>query len=800
MSKWTVGRKIAVGFAVVLVILAGVAWFSVNGMGHTVTGIDGITVDAKEVISGNKLRGEMVQKEVDHLNWVNKVNALLNDANVTELDVETDHKKCGFGEWLYGEGRKHAEELVPALKDNLKAIEEPHEELHKSAIDIGLHFKQADVSLPGILAARSVDHLKWADVIRDTFLENKPALQVTTDATKCALGKWLAADEATAAYEHGTAEFKQGWDAMLVSHKELHESAVHIGETYRQIHEGLESLLLHRLLDHKNWAGKVSEALIAGKSDLGVATDPTQCAYGKFLASEEYAAYMKSFPEFAEAIEASKIPHQHLHESAIAISKAMEQGNREKAEQVFKEQTVVALDKVGECFHQAIVAEGELVQAQVAAKEIFDETTMPLLNDTLGHLDGMKVAAEQALEGMQYANNVFATKTAPNLKKVQGLLSAVGATVSEHVMTDAQMVASAEKTQDEARTTQKTVMTASIVGILVGIVLAFVIARGIIRPLKRLIDGLSQAADQVGSAAGQVSQSSQQLAEGASEQASSLEETSASLEEMSSMTRQNADNAGQANTLMNEAAQSVSRGTGSMNEMSKAIEDIKASSDETAKIIKTIDEIAFQTNLLALNAAVEAARAGDAGKGFAVVAEEVRNLAQRSAEAARSTSALIEESQQNADRGVTVTAEVAKALEEIQTSASRVGQLIGEVSAASNEQAQGIDQVNTAVAQMDQVTQSNAASSEEAASASEELSAQAEEMGTMVGELTSMVGGDGRSGALAAPRAASRAPQRPVAGRLAHAPVRASAPRPAQEKLVRPEDVIPLDDDDLGDF
>ena len=279
------------------------------------------------------------------------------------------------------------------------------------------------------------------------------------------------------------------------------------------------------------------------------------------------------------------------------------------------------------------------------------------------------------------------------------------------------------------------------IALVLGVVVAIFITRSITGPIRRIIAALTEGSEQVSSASGQVSAASQSLAEGATEQAAGLEETSSSLEEMSSMTKQNADNAQQANTLAAEAKKAAGTGAESMRRMNSAIHDIQKSSDETAKIIKVIDEIAFQTNLLALNAAVEAARAGEAGKGFAVVGEEVRNLAMRSAEAAKNTASMIEESVKNSKNGVDIATEVGKVLDEIVQSVSKTTDLVSEIAAASQEQAQGIDQVNTAVSQMDKVTQQNAANAEESASASEELSAQAESMQEVVGQLVAMVGG-----------------------------------------------------------
>ncbi len=332
------------------------------------------------------------------------------------------------------------------------------------------------------------------------------------------------------------------------------------------------------------------------------------------------------------------------------------------------------------------------------------------------------------------------------LQELSGLRSEAGAKVIEACKTTAEAgMTQTETIAKDAASSLATSSTIMIVGLAIGtliaILSAFYITGSITKLLNRIIEGLNEGAEQVASASGQVSAASQSLAEGSTEQAASLEETSSSLEEMATMVKQNADNAQQANGLATEASKAADSGSQSMERMSGAINEIQRSSDETAKIIKVIDEIAFQTNLLALNAAVEAARAGEAGKGFAVVAEEVRNLAMRSAEAAKNTSAMIEESVKNAQNGVEITSEVAKALGEIVTGIGKTTDLVSEIAIASNEQAQGIEQVNTAMRQMDTVTQQNAANAEESASASEELSAQAEQMKLAVQELVTLVGG-----------------------------------------------------------
>lgn len=288
--------------------------------------------------------------------------------------------------------------------------------------------------------------------------------------------------------------------------------------------------------------------------------------------------------------------------------------------------------------------------------------------------------------------------------------------------------------------------TAALLGLILivavsGTLLSVFIARGISRPINTIISGMEEGAVQVAAASGEVSTSSQAMAEGASVQAASIEETSSSMEEMSSMTRKNSENASQADQLMKEVTQVVGRANTSMEQMTASMAAISKASSDTSKIIKTIDEIAFQTNLLALNAAVEAARAGEAGAGFAVVADEVRNLALRAAEAAKDTSQLIEGTVQKVGEGADLVTSTNEAFGQVAETAAKVADLVAEISGASREQANGIEQVNAAISEMDKVVQGNAANAEESAAAAEELNAQADLLREYVGDLVGLISG-----------------------------------------------------------
>ncbi len=304
-----------------------------------------------------------------------------------------------------------------------------------------------------------------------------------------------------------------------------------------------------------------------------------------------------------------------------------------------------------------------------------------------------------------------------------------------------------------------------------------------VKNLQETVGGIRIATESITSAASEISQGNTDLSQRTEEQASSLEETASSMEQLTSTVKQNADNARQANQLANGARDQAEQGGSVVQKAVDAMAEINSASKKIADIIGVIDEIAFQTNLLALNAAVEAARAGEQGRGFAVVASEVRNLAQRSASAAKEIKSLISDSVEKVGEGSKLVDRSGETLTEIVNSVKKVSDIVAEIAAASQEQSIGIEQVNKAITQLDEVTQQNAALVEEAAAAAESLDDQARDMSQRMAFFRL----DESSQPASAPPPAAPQPQavsRPAAApqpapRPAAAPRPAPAPRPA---------------------
>jgi methyl-accepting chemotaxis protein len=307
------------------------------------------------------------------------------------------------------------------------------------------------------------------------------------------------------------------------------------------------------------------------------------------------------------------------------------------------------------------------------------------------------------------------------------------------------------------------------------------IVEGVNATLETLVEPIivvKGASDAINSAAQEIAAGNMNLSQRTEEQASSLEETSSSMEQLASTVKQNADNAKQANQMAEAASEVAVRGGEVVERVVDTMTAIHDSARKIVDIIGTIDGIAFQTNILALNAAVEAARAGEQGRGFAVVAGEVRNLAQRSASAAKEIKALIGDSVEKVENGAKLVETAGKTMDEVVVSVKKVTDIMGEIAAASTEQSAGIEEVNRAIGQMDEVTQQNAALVEQAAAAASSLESQANDLSATVarfrieGAATVQVRHAAKSVAARRPSAMSRA--KPVAA----AKAAASKPKP----------------------
>jgi methyl-accepting chemotaxis protein len=282
----------------------------------------------------------------------------------------------------------------------------------------------------------------------------------------------------------------------------------------------------------------------------------------------------------------------------------------------------------------------------------------------------------------------------------------------------------------------------------------------LLKALKDMNDSLVKTIGQVRLGTETITVASCEIASGNADlssrteaQASSLEETASSMEELTSTVKQNADNARQANQLVVSASTVAVKGGEVVAQVVNTMGSIKESSRKIVDIIGVIDSIAFQTNILALNAAVEAARAGEQGRGFAVVAAEVRSLAQRSAGAAKEIKSLIDDSVEKVETGGKLVDDAGQTMDEIVNSVKRVADIMGEITAASQEQSSGIEEVNRAITQMDEMTQQNAALVEQAAAAAESMQDQAQRLAAAVSAFK--LGNEGQQIALAQPQVAS---------------------------------------------
>ncbi|MBU4317656.1 MAG: CZB domain-containing protein [Proteobacteria bacterium] len=745
----SIGRQIVIGFVVILCLLIAIGAVSY-------VGINSLKTNAATVIDGNRLDAVLAQFEVDHLNWANRINAFLSNAEADAKESEADDSVCRMGQWLNSPERKKYDSRIPELSPLFTALVAPHDDFHNSLVEIKKVFKNIEPELLGVLNEGESDHLRWASQIRQAFLQKSDSLGIESDSANCVLGKWMASEAARKAYAAGSPEFKSHWDGMLESHKKLHESAKTIEEklTFKEASAAQQDRK-NLMIDLEKSAEELSamldklykEVIRPSREKAETENDISELIIWSTAEAAVNETVIRSFLEMRRDLSLyeterteelwqsyqSKVP-VYKEGMGMALSAL---NSKEELIETTNKITQMSKDWLANAEMYKLKMEAG-IKAETSAQEaqkIFNEQTMVLLDDMLLHLESLKIEVKAELEGVTEATRIYSTTTLPMLRNVQSLLGDIRSVSRRSVMTDEVML-------ESVKSTQKKVAMMSALAVLIGILFALFIPKGIVRILDVVSRQMDDAANQVASASQQVSASSQSLAGGTSQQAAAMQETASALDIMSAKTQQNAQNVREADTLMKEANAVVMRADQSMTALSTSILEISDASAETQKIVKTIDEIAFQTNLLALNAAVEAARAGEAGAGFAVVADEVRNLAIRAAEAAKNTSELIEGTSRRVQDGSEIVKKTNADFSKVSESVLKVGELLSEITLASNDQTGGIEQISRNISEIDGVTQQNAANAEESASASEEMSAQAHHMKALVNRLAAMVGGN----------------------------------------------------------
>jgi methyl-accepting chemotaxis protein len=752
-KKLSVGKRMSLGFGIVLVLLLLMVMFNNQGVRSIVT-------DARQVIDGNKLLGFINEKEIDHMTWAADVNALLTDENVTTLEVETDDHLCSLGKWLYGEGRQNAEALVPSLAPHLKAIELPHQKLHAAASRIKEMYTPADPRLPSRLVEQEVVLLKWTAQIRSALAQKSSTLGVPLDPAKSELGKWLQSEKGKAAHGPNGEALISGWEQLIADQVELFETATYIQDNMTGFKQ-LESAAAEKKSVTQEW-NTITDAQFAliqvVREKIVSPAKAKAMISGNYQQVNSWLEVDKGLDKyFVEPLLTAGLAVAQVAAEDSAMLPSILDANREKVNAGLSTWKILVADKpvlwektdaLEEQTGQWIV--GGLKYAQAAMKEASAQATIddayytyenelqPKLLETLTHMSGLKKVADEAVANLQKVDAIYTSEVVQPLDTIRALFDKIRTEAQKHIVTDSIMLKTAQ-------TVRTNVLWVGVIAAAISIAAAFLIIRSIVGKLRQISRHVDKSAKQVTAASSQVSSASQSVAEGASEQASTLEETSASLEDLSAMTHRNADSTQKANQLMANTQKTTRTANDSMDKLEESMSEISEASEEMSKIINTIDEIAFQTNLLALNAAVEAARAGEAGAGFAVVADEVRALALRSAQAAKDTTSLIENTNQKIVAGAQLMKKTNADFDVVEEGIHSVSDIIKEISGASKDQTQGIEQVNTAVAQIDTVTQQNAASAEESASSAEEMHAQAEEMKGVAQQLKRLVG-EGRKG------------------------------------------------------
>ncbi len=693
LANLKIGRRLALGFASILILLACSNIYNYYGFQDTKSGIT--TVEQEEA-----RKAFLIEKEVDHLTWMAHLSDVFLREDVNEVTVQTDDHECGFGHWLYSDETQAMAAADPVMADLLQRIEEPHSRLHHTAITIGDQYVDFDVSLQRLIADRWIDHLNWMSGLA-TSLASKEVFNGGLDPHQCPFGQWYES------YEADNVEFAdqlRRWDAP---HAALHESAERIVAAQK--------------------AGNWEEANLVFTNETRPTLSELENAY------HETTNWMASLAtRRQDAVNTFTNDTREAVTEVQSVLAELKEHSSDRTQQVADETYAAADTSVSVMLWLGL---SNLLLGALAAYYITRSITQPISQITV------------AAEGISHGD-INQSLTVRGKDEVAALATSFRQLIDyiRNLAGAAQSIAENDLTVTVEPKSKNDVLGQSFKVMATNLT-------GMIRQVRWSAQDLVSAATEIASAAEQTSRGASDQAGQVSQVSTAIEEMTATILESSKNTadatdasRGASETAGTGGEIVRETITGMQTIASVVSDSAESIGKLAGAADQIGEIIGVINDIADQTNLLALNAAIEAARAGEQGRGFAVVADEVRKLAERTGKATGEIADMIkgiqvrteeavgamESGVQEVDKGRHLADQAGDSLNEVVSMSQRVMDMIRQIAVGSEQQSAAAEEISKNVERIAVITSESASGAGQSAAAAEQLNRNAEALKVMV--------------------------------------------------------------------
>lgn len=552
-------------------------------------------------------------------------------------------------------------------------------------------------------------HLRWVSSVNKLLTNDQvTVLDAETDHTLCEFGKWYYSNERKKA-EELIPDIAPILEKFEKPHQKLHASASEINKVFQQGDRKLSEKMTEVKMAHLLWMNELESSILSGQANYNIELNPNECIFGTWLHSDYAQNLSNKNPQIKEWLEQLHEPHEKLHRSARGVNNALRNGNRPAALQILNSQTSYHAKETLAIFDEILNWNKERLKTMDKADSIYNAVTLPTIDELSVLFDQVSQKARKTISANN--ENILAVETASFRLLLLVSILVISFSVLAGIFFSRFIIRNVNKEVRNAERIASGDLTDTIQVFQKDELGTLAAALETMRQkLHEIISNISTGAETISQAGQQLSSGSQTIAQGANEQASSIEEISSTMEETNANVQQTHQNAEETRKVLARLSEQIDIST----QKGKATQDAM---DEITQKISIINDIAHQTNILALNAAVEAARAGQEGKGFAVVASEIRKLAERSRDASNEINRI-------SQKGISTSSETSELLASLVPLITDTINRMDEVVAASAEQNNGVQQINSAIDGLNQITQQNAAGSEEMSANAEELDGQ----------------------------------------------------------------------------